>query len=295
MQRNELNAMKKTEWPIRWDLLLRYRLIEIIAFWEGRLTTNHICHTFGIGRQQASKDINTYLQEIGPDNLTYDRHLKGYVPTEAFRPKVTLGTVEEYLDLLARDDALAKTFGDMEIGLPGTEVLRAPVRNVRPEVVRSVVRSIRQARRLEIHYVALGDPRGDSRVIEPHTLVCAGQRWQVRGWCEKSGEFRDFALSRIRDLPKVLESKRRHKAAQDQLWNTAVRLAIRPDPRLTNDQQMIIAEDYGMTDGQLVIETRAALLRQLLQIMGLDPLKASADPITQQVEVANLDELRRWL
>ena len=54
--------MKKTDWPIRWDLLLRYRLIEIIALWEGRLTTNHICHSFGIGRQQASKDINTYLR-----------------------------------------------------------------------------------------------------------------------------------------------------------------------------------------------------------------------------------------
>ena len=57
-------AMKKTDWPIRWDLLLRYRLIEIIALWEGRLTTNHICHSFGIGRQQASKDINTYLRYL---------------------------------------------------------------------------------------------------------------------------------------------------------------------------------------------------------------------------------------
>ena len=39
-------VMKKTDWPIRWDLLLRYRLIETIALWEGRLTTNHICHSF---------------------------------------------------------------------------------------------------------------------------------------------------------------------------------------------------------------------------------------------------------
>ncbi|MCX9562645.1 WYL domain-containing protein, partial [Vibrio cholerae] len=29
-------------WPIRWDLLFRYRMIEIIALWEGRLTTNHL-------------------------------------------------------------------------------------------------------------------------------------------------------------------------------------------------------------------------------------------------------------
>jgi hypothetical protein len=26
------------EWPLRWDLLTRYRLIEIVAQWEGRLS-----------------------------------------------------------------------------------------------------------------------------------------------------------------------------------------------------------------------------------------------------------------
>ena len=82
-------VMKKTDWPIRWDLLLRYRLIETIALWEGRLTTNHICHSFGIGRQQASKDINTYLRELAPGNLVYDRHLKGYVPARDFKPVVS--------------------------------------------------------------------------------------------------------------------------------------------------------------------------------------------------------------
>ena len=68
------------DWPLRWDLLLRYRLIEVIALWEGRLTTNHLQRAFGIGRQQASKDINHYLAEYAPGNLEYDRSLKGYKP-----------------------------------------------------------------------------------------------------------------------------------------------------------------------------------------------------------------------
>ena len=71
---------------IRWDLALRYRLIETIAWWEGRLTTDHLMQSFGISRQQASKDINTYLNEHAPKNLTYDRHLKGYKPTKGFQP-----------------------------------------------------------------------------------------------------------------------------------------------------------------------------------------------------------------
>ena len=53
-------------WPLRWELLMRYRLIEIVALWEGRLTTNHLCNSFGIARQQASKDINAYLRDIAP-------------------------------------------------------------------------------------------------------------------------------------------------------------------------------------------------------------------------------------
>jgi pimeloyl-ACP methyl ester carboxylesterase len=68
----------------RWEQLLRYRFIEIIALWEGRLTTKHLCEVFGIGRQQASKDINNYKRSIGPGNLEYDGTAKGYRPSATF-------------------------------------------------------------------------------------------------------------------------------------------------------------------------------------------------------------------
>ncbi len=53
-------------------------MIEVITQWERRLTANHLIKSFGIGRQQASKDIKTYLAEVAPDNLVYDKQLKGY-------------------------------------------------------------------------------------------------------------------------------------------------------------------------------------------------------------------------
>ena len=59
---------KKIDWPFKYDLLLRYRLIEIVALWEGKLNAGHLMDYFGIGRQQASKDINEYLQNIGENN-----------------------------------------------------------------------------------------------------------------------------------------------------------------------------------------------------------------------------------
>ncbi|UYG07600.1 hypothetical protein [Halomonas sp. M4R1S46] len=39
--------------PLPWDTLARYRLIEILAFWEGRVVAAQIGEAFGIGRQQA--------------------------------------------------------------------------------------------------------------------------------------------------------------------------------------------------------------------------------------------------
>ncbi|EIW90048.1 hypothetical protein AGRI_02640 [Alishewanella agri BL06] len=63
------NCLDDSGWPLRWELLMRYRLIEIVALWEGRLTTNHLCNSFGIARQQASKDINAYwLNKPGHHN-----------------------------------------------------------------------------------------------------------------------------------------------------------------------------------------------------------------------------------
>jgi predicted DNA-binding transcriptional regulator YafY len=102
-------------WPFRWDLLLRYRYIEILALWEGRLTTRHLCETFGIGRQQASKDINEYLRTVGPNNLEYDKYLKGYKPSSTFTPAVTQGIADEYLHLMARNNDLANMFDSLNL------------------------------------------------------------------------------------------------------------------------------------------------------------------------------------
>ncbi|MGQ7272975.1 helix-turn-helix transcriptional regulator [Marinobacter sp. V034] len=287
--------MKKTDWPIRWDLLLRYRLIEIIALWEGRLTTNHICHAFGIGRQQASKDINTYLREVAPGNLEYDRHLKGYVPAHQFRPAVTQGRSDEYLEVLGRDHALSETFESLDLGLPNTEILHIPRRLAEPDVVRPIVMATRQGRRLEAEYFSLSNPQGERRVIEPHTLVYSGQRWHVRAWCECNSEYRDFVLSRFRGDPQVLPERSRHKARNDEAWNTQVTIILRPDQRLTEQQQDIIANDYAMTNRELRVETRGSLVRYLLSLAGLGVDMPKRDPLIQQIELANAEALEAWL
>lgn len=283
---------RKTD--INWDLLQRYRLIEIVALWEGRLTTNHLCHTFGIGRQQASKYINEYQRQVGPGNLVYDTQLKGYKPTATFSPKVTTGVADEYLHLLNRNADLQRRFETLGLGDTSTEVLNVPLRRISPEVVRPIVTAARQRKRLEIEYVSLASPEQEIRVISPHTLVFTGLRWHVRAYCEKNRDFRDFVLSRFRGVPDIIDDSEIEIAA-DKGWNTEVVIRIRPDPRLSVAQRKLVMEDYGMTRGMLAIRSRGALVHYVLQQLQIDPAVLQGKPGAQQIIVDNLDELRPWL
>ncbi len=287
-------ATPPNKWPFRWDLLLRYRFIETIALWEGRLTTRHLCDTFGIGRQQASKDINNYKREVGPGNLEYDKYLKGYKPTKYFQPQVTQGLADEYLHLMARNNELMDMFESLALAVANVQVLHVPVRDVRPEVLRPIMQAARAQKRLEVDYVSINNPDREGRIIVPHTLIFTGLRWHVRAWCEKNRDYRDFVLSRFRDKPEILDTSE-HTAQGDVAWNTKVAVRIVPDPRLTAAQQEVVEVDYGMQDGVLAIAARAKLVPYVLKLLHIDPSNETREPTAQQIVVENLDELQPWL
>lgn len=283
-----------TKWPFRWDLLLRYRFIETLALWEGRLTTRHLCDTFGIGRQQASKDINNYIREVGPGNLEYDKFLKGYKPSAAFTPRVTLGLADEYLHLMARNNELMNMFESLSLNVANVEVLSMPVRDVKPEVLRPIMQAARQQRRLDVDYVSLNHPDREGRIIVPHTLVYSGLRWHVRAWCEKNSGYRDFVLSRFRGIPEIMDESA-HGVDGDTEWNTRVVVRIAPDPRLSREQREVVEMDYGMEKGVLEIATRARLVPYVLQLLHIEPDALTEDATAQQIVVENRTELAPWL
>ena len=278
----------------RWAQLLRYRFIEIIAQWEGRLTTRHLREVFGLGRQQASKDINNYKRSIGPGNLEYDAAAKGYRPSDIFTPVVSRGTVEEYLDIVSGSSDIHQVLGRLPDALTATEVLRAPGRQVPPEILRPLIRAARESRRVEVDYVSLSAPNREGRIIVPHTLVWTGQRWHVRGWCEKNQDYRDFVLSRFRGEPDILDLSER-TAKNDLEWHTWVDLTVIPDPRLSAAQQAVVAQDYGMSDNQWHLSVRAKLLPYYLKLLQIDPKDLKNDAKAQQLVILNLDDLAPWL
>lgn len=117
----------------------------------------------------------------------------------------------------------------------------------------------------------------------------------MRAYCERNRDYRDFVLSRFRGVPELMDDVSEQTRALDSGWNTLLAVAIEPDSRLKPEQSAIIEADYGMQGGQLLIETRGALVQYVLQRYQIDPTKVHAKATAQQIVVANLDELQPWL
>ena len=72
-------------------------------------------------------------------------------------------------------------------------------------------------------------------------------------------------------------------------------LTIIPDPRLSEEQQDVVAHDYGMSGNKLEVPCKAALLQYVLQAYGIDPHKQNAKPEAQQIVIGNYKSLEKWL
>jgi len=265
---------------LKWEVLLRYRFIEIITLWEGRLTTNHLCSTFNIQRQQASRDINQY-KLLAPDNLHYDARLKGYTPAPEFKPILTSGHVDEYLNLLDSNSLLDRFVQKVDLPHANTCVIQAPQRRADPGIVRKVVEACRSHQRLELNYASMTNPAGEERIIAPHTLVSSGYRWHVRAYCEKNRDYRDFVLGRILECGDLM-GEVPYELPKDRLWHEQISLKIIPNPDLTPAQQSLVRHERCFTGDVLELETRKATaiyLLQLLQVATTPPGNENIDQI----------------
>lgn len=248
--------------PLKHQTLIRYRAIELIATWEGRLITSQLMEWFGITRQQASADINRYNNELNPQALLHSPSIKGYIPAIDFKPVLSSGHINEYLELLTRNGTQPMSL--VLESQPGVAAVQLPERAVMPDVVRELVKACRNTGSLKIAYSSMRNPETHERIISPHTLIYSGFRWHVRAWCHKNQSFRDFLLSRIARTPKPCD-KPAPPAESDSAWHEQITLHMIPNQRLSDAQQSLVARDYAMTNGQLSITVRKALAHYTLQ------------------------------
>lgn len=264
MSRTPVDAPSES---LGWSVTARLRFLEEQAWWTGGVNRRDIVERFGISEQQASGDFTRY-QELAPENLAYDKSGKTYRPTTEFQPVFfdpdtaeTLGQFRLIAENVIEPDALTA-------GVP-TAIAGAIARPVDPAILRTVLRAIRERRRMSAFYVSLTSPEGRTRTIEPHAIVFDGFRWHARARDVEADGWRDFVLGRL-SRAALLDAPSESSPGDDTDWQGMVQMTIAANPGLSPAQRRVIERDYGMQKGRLVITVRRALQFYTKIRLGLD-------------------------
>jgi WYL domain len=275
---------------LRWGAEQRLEFIEFQAFWEGGVRRGDITSRFGVSVPQASNDLTLY-QKLAPQNLRYDSSEKRYVPTLEFAPRFLKPNAERYLVQLQAIANRVITLADTWIAnAPDAGVMPVPYRRIDPTIFKRFVEVIRASRSIEIHYQSMNVKRPDAiwRRITPHAFGTDGLRWHVRGFCHLENKFKDFILSRCRELR--AEGDAGASASDDRKWLTDFDVHLIPNPELSESQQETIAMDYNMRDGRAVVPIRYAMLYYFEKRLRLDVDSKKDRPAEKPVVVANWKE-----
>lgn len=274
---------------LRWGVEQKLQFIEFRLFWEGHVNRGDLIDKFGISQNQASGDLNRYIA-LAPENMVYDKSGKTYVRSSSFEPLFLKPDATQYLSQVRSVAEGIVAPEDAWIGnLPAFDATPAPARGIGPAVLRSIVVAIRRREAVEVRYQSMSSPAPEWRWISPHALAFDGFRWHARSFCEKSGEYRDFVISRIMEIRQSRSAPTR--AMADAAWEEIVGLVIGPHPDLSPNQKRVIELDYGMQDGQVVIPVRRALLYYALKRLGLDTDPSARRPQDQQIVLLKRAEL----
>ena len=278
-------ARRKTNWTVE----QRYQFIEFRLYWSGHINRSDLLEVFGISKQQASNDLASYI-EGRKSNLSYDKSLRTYVRGKNFRPRFMQPDASEFFaQLQSVEQGLLEEGKSWITPLPGYCAPPAPVRGVKPDVLRDVVNAIREHQGIHALYQSFSRPEPALRWIEPHSLAFDGFRWHARAFCLNDNVFKDFLLSRILEVTGTQVPVSSPDADMD--WNTEVTLKIGPHPELSDTQKYVIGLDYGMEDGMSEITLRRAMLFYALKRLGLDTDPAARRPQDQQIVLLNRDEI----
>ena len=274
---------------LNWGVERRYEFIEFRLFWQGRINRGDLMDAFGVSTQQASLDLNAYIDQA-KRNLVYDKSLRTYLRGKQFKPKYLKPDAEEYFaQLRAVDQGLVSAEQSWISVFPGFGATPTPARGVAPETLRDVLAAIRLPAALQVTYQSMSRPEPSARWIEPHALAFDGFRWHARAFCQNDQVFKDFLLSRIMEVGD--QGPVTSDPSSDDAWHTDVLLEIGPHPDLSDNQRRAIEMDYGMEAGHAQIVVRRALLFYALKRLGLDTDPAARRPQDQQIVLLNRDNV----
>jgi hypothetical protein len=262
--------VEKAEERLRWGMEQRLEFIEFRMFWEGGVNRSDITQRFGVSVPQASNDLALY-QKLAPANLRYDSSEKRYVPMPDFSPRFLNPDADRYLvQLKAVSDHVISIEDTWIVRPPEFDGMPVPTRRVEPPILKRLIAGIRAERSIEILYQSMNRNRPEAiwRRITPHAIAHDGLRWHARAFCHVDNKFKDFIISRCRELRE--EGAPGARPSDDHQWKSSFDVILKPNPALTAEQKETIALDYEMSDGFAKTTVRRALLYYFEKRLRLD-------------------------
>lgn len=242
----------------------RLAYIDFRLYFLGSVGRNDLVVRFGLKEAAATRDIAKY-KELAEENLDYDNKAKLYQVTKEFKALFNYDAIKA-LDTLSQgigDDQIAagKPFISCEI----------PFQLQKPDidVLSKLTRAIFNQRPISIQYRSVSSGLSE-KVIIPFSLANNGLRWHVRAFDRTKNRFADFVITRISnpsELSVNTVEEHEHKDADIQ-WNRIVELEVVAHPNL--EYKETIENDYGMENGVLRINIRAAVVGYLLRCWNID-------------------------
>ncbi len=241
--------------------------IEFTLMFKGEAGRQYLTERFNVAPSVVTQDFARY-RELAPDNVVYDEKKRLHIKSSEFSP------IFQY-DVIRTLSTLSQGFGDGFLGKTKVPTAcEAPYHLNKPDLVTiaTISEAIHKKLAVKIDYISLSSGLSQ-RVIVPHTLIDNGLRWHIRAFDHKSGEFRDFVLTRIKKISLLdntqYEVNEDSETVQyDKQWNRIVELEFIPHPTVPHPEAIEL--DYGMASGQFKVELRAVFVGYLLRVWNID-------------------------
>lgn len=250
----------------------RLAFIDFCLTYFGEISRPDLMSKFRTGLAAATRDFATY-KALAPGNMELVHQTKLYSRKDTFCPifaheaKVVLAGLSHGFgnSLITRHKVCSACEDPFVLAEPSTSTLSV------------VMRAITIQKCLQGTYASLSSGI-KMHTIVPHSLANSGKRWHVRAFDRCENTFSDFVITRFLDLNILDEEVAASETKDvDKQWNRIVDLTLIPHPKAQFAEAIEL--DYGMVNGELQVEVRAALAGYLLNHWAVDcSFASSLDP-----------------
>lgn len=235
--------------------------IDFKLYFTGVMTRSEIVAHFDLGMAAATRDIKLY-KDFAPDNLEYDNVDKKYYSTSNFKP---LFKHDAKRTLVKLANQINDGFDSIAFPIESPSPLNVPNIDITAKLSQAVINH----KAINISYTSLSSGL-TQRELMPHSIVDNGLRWHLRAYDRTSSSFRDFVLTRITKVALLKSPTALYEGRlEDHQWMRMVPLQLVPHPKNIKHPSAI-EMDFGMVDGVLNINVRAALAGYLLRRWNVD-------------------------